>query len=52
MRERMVNLPAEIQEVVENGDFRDMRHLLDQSRVNRAFLGLSYTQEIRLETAG
>ena len=50
MRERLVNLPAEIQEVVENGDFRDMRHLLDQSRVNRAFLGLSYTQEIRLET--
>jgi hypothetical protein len=33
--------------VVEQGDFRDMRHLLDQSRVSRAFLGVSYTQEIR-----
>lgn len=45
-RERMTNLATEIQEVVEQGDFRDMRHLLDQSRVSRAFLGLSYTQTI------
>ena len=47
MRPRLSNLRAEIQEVVDNGDFRDMRHLLDQSRVTRAFLGLSYVQEIR-----
>jgi anti-anti-sigma factor len=48
-RERVANLASEIQDVVEQGDFRDMRHLLDQSRVNKAFLGLSYTQAIRHE---
>jgi anti-anti-sigma factor len=50
--DRMVNLASEIQSVVENGDFKDMRHLLDQSRVTRAFLGLSYTQKIHSDVAG
>jgi len=45
-REKMLNLNSEIQRTVEEGDFRDMRHLLDQSRINKAFLGISYTQEI------
>jgi anti-anti-sigma factor len=49
--ETMVNLAGEIQSVVENGDFKDMRHLLDQSRVTKAFLGLSYTQQIRSDSA-
>jgi anti-anti-sigma factor len=44
---RPADLAAEVARVVEQGDFRDMRHLLDQSRVSRAFLGVSYTQEIR-----
>jgi hypothetical protein len=42
----VVSLTSEIQGVVEEGDFKDMRHLLDQSRVYKAFLGISYTQEI------
>lgn len=48
--EKPVSLTSEIQTVVENGDFIDMRHLLDQSLINRAFIGLSYTQEIRHTT--
>jgi anti-anti-sigma factor len=49
-REKPLNLANEIQVVVDNGDFKDMRHLLDQSKINQAFLGLTYTQEIRHET--
>ena len=41
------SLAAEIAAVVEQGDFRDMRHLLDQSRISRALLGVSYTQRIK-----
>jgi anti-anti-sigma factor len=48
--ENPVDLAAEIQSVVDNGDFRDMRHLLDQSRISRAFLGVSYAQEIRIDS--
>lgn len=50
MAERCVNLETEIQKVVETGDFRDMRHLLDQSRITRALIGVSYIQEIRPES--
>jgi len=45
--ERPVDLGTEITTVVDHGDFCDMRHLLDQSRIRRAFVGVSYTQEIR-----
>jgi anti-anti-sigma factor len=41
------SLAAEIAAVVEQGDFCDMRHLLDQSRISRALLGVSYTQQIK-----
>jgi len=41
------SLAAEVAAVVEQGDFRDMRHLLDQSRISRALLGVSYTQRIK-----
>ena len=45
--ERPVDLGTEVMKVVDQGDFCDMRHLLDQSRIQRAFVGISYTQEIR-----
>lgn len=40
------SLTSEIAAVVEKGDFCDMRHLLDQSLISRALLGISYTQRI------
>lgn len=45
--EQASNLNDEIAAVVEQGDFCDMRHLLDQSRISRALLGISFTQQIR-----
>lgn len=36
------SLEEEIQEVVERGDFIDMRHLLDGSRIQRALIGVAY----------
>ena len=50
--EQPADLAAEIAAVVDQGDFRDMRHLLDQSRVSRALLGISYTQRIQPVKAG
>lgn len=47
MPERAVNLDKEIRKIVENGDFIDMRHLLDSSNVTRAFIGVSYIQAFR-----
>jgi len=47
MLERLVNLEKEIGAVVEEGDFIDMRHLLDRSALKRAFIGVSYIQEFR-----
>ncbi len=44
---RAVSLEREIAAVVDNGEFLDMRHLLDRSTVTRAFLGVSYIQEFR-----
>ena len=47
MPERAVNMDKEIRKVVEDGEFVDMRHLLDNSKVTRAFIGLSYIQAFR-----
>lgn len=41
-----VDLTAEIQRVVQEGEFLDMRHLLDNSCVRRALIGLAYIQEV------
>ena len=41
------DLQTEIQNVVEEGDFVDMRHLLDRTSVTRAWIGLIYVQEFR-----
>ena len=45
--ERAVNLDQEIRKIVEAGEFVDMRHLLDNSKVTRAFVGVSYIQSFR-----
>lgn len=45
MPEKCVNLKNEIQTVVDQGDFIDMRHLLDSSTITRAFIGISYIDE-------
>ncbi|MDX2080737.1 MAG: STAS domain-containing protein [Terrimicrobiaceae bacterium] len=44
-------LDEEIAEVVETGDFLDMRHLLDRTRVSRALIGVVYVQEFRPDPA-
>lgn len=38
--------------MVGEGDVIDMRHLLDNSTVTRALLGISYVQEFRRDPAG
>ncbi|HPZ42603.1 MAG TPA: STAS domain-containing protein [Bacillota bacterium] len=45
--ERAVNLEKQIGRVVEEGDFIDMRHLLDSSTIEKALIGVSYLQELR-----
>ena len=45
------NLEAEIQRVVENGNFVDMRHLFDRTTVKHAIIGVVYAQEFRPERA-
>ncbi len=44
-------LEVELREVVEQGEFVDMRHLLDRTAVTRAWIGLSYVQDFRREGA-
>jgi anti-anti-sigma factor len=50
--EHPVNLEAEITQVVDQGDFLDMRHLLDRSTVQRAFFGINYIQSFRKDPRG
>jgi len=52
MPDRAANLDKEVRSVVEDGDFMDMRHLLDSSAIQRAFLGISYTQILRRDPTG
>ena len=47
LADRVVSLEQEIASVVDNGEFLDMRHLLDASTITRAFLGVSYVREFR-----
>ncbi len=44
---RPVNLDQEIRDVVEKGEFVDMRHLLDRSTVSQAFIGICYIQDFK-----
>jgi hypothetical protein len=52
MPERAADLEREVRRVVADGEFTDMRHLLDNSTVTSALLGLSYVQEFRRDPAG
>jgi anti-anti-sigma factor len=45
------SLEDEIQSVVENGDFRDMRHIFDNTRVTRAIIGVAYIDQFATDTA-
>jgi hypothetical protein len=47
-----VDLDVEIRRVVDEGEFLDMRHLLDASRVSEALIGVSYVQEFRDDSHG
>lgn len=40
-------LESEIAAVVDRGEFRDMRHMLDASTVSRAVIGVIYAQDFR-----
>ncbi len=44
MPEKMADLDRAVRQVVDEAEFMDMRHLLDTSRIRRAFLGLTYIQ--------
>jgi anti-anti-sigma factor len=45
--ERPVSLEIAIKRVVDEGDFIDMRHLLDRSTIQEALFGVSYIQSFR-----
>lgn len=42
-------LEAAIESVVDAGEFIDMRHLLDNSRVSRALVGIGYVQRVEAD---
>jgi anti-anti-sigma factor len=44
-----LNLDSEIRRIVRQGEFVDMRHLLDTTRITRAVAGVSYISNIRVE---
>ncbi|MBP1706503.1 MAG: anti-anti-sigma regulatory factor (antagonist of anti-sigma factor), partial [Chloroflexi bacterium] len=44
-----LNLDSEIRKIVRQGEFVDMRHLLDTTRITRAIIGVSYISNIRVE---
>lgn len=52
MPERAANLEKEIAQVVQQGDFIDMRHLFDASTVTRALIGIGYVQALEPDPAG
>jgi anti-anti-sigma factor len=47
--ERNVNLDEEIKKIVTEGEFIDMRHLLDNMSITRAVIGVSYISDIIFE---
>jgi anti-anti-sigma factor len=44
-----LNLDGEIRRIVTKGEFVDMRHLLDNTRITRAICGVSYISDIVFE---
>jgi len=45
----VLDLDSEIRRIVRQGEFVDMRHLLDTTRITRAIAGVSYISEITAE---
>jgi len=45
----VLDLDSEIRRIVRQGEFVDMRHLLDTTRITRAIAGVSYISDIRAE---
>lgn len=45
----VLNLDSEIRRIVRQGEFVDMRHLLDTTRITRAIAGVSYISNIHAE---
>jgi anti-anti-sigma factor len=45
----VLNLDSEIRRIVRQGEFVDMRHLLDTTRITRAIAGVSYISNITTE---
>jgi hypothetical protein len=47
--EKTADLDLKIREIVSRGDFLDMRHLLDNTRIQSAVVGVSYISDILFE---
>lgn len=45
------DMDVEMRNVVESGEFVDMRHLLDQTTVSSALIAVSYIQEVREDSS-
>ncbi len=50
--EHAVNLEAEIKKIVDEGEFVDMRHLIDSSKITKALIGVCYIQDFHLDPTG
>ena len=50
--EKPVNIEKEIRAAVEEGDFIDMRHLLDNSTITKAIIGVNYIQSFHPDPQG
>jgi hypothetical protein len=44
-----LDLNTQVKKIVTDGEFVDMRHLLDSTRLRKAKIGIAYIQEIRRE---
>jgi anti-anti-sigma factor len=48
-RQYTLNLDSEVRRIVRQGEFLDMRHLLDTTQITKAIAGVSYISNIRVE---
>ena len=46
------SVEEEIRAVVQDGDFRDMRHMFDNTRLTRALIGVAYIEQFTRDPAG
>ena len=47
--EPTLDLNTQVKKIVTDGEFADMRHLLDSTRLRKAKIGVSYIQDILQE---